>query len=368
LPVDNIKSDALDFGEVTLDADQATSSTDIADNAGSFDIELGMLKEIASTDNMTQGLKNTYANTSADGKTYYAIKPFFIYRGSSDAAENKFSTPEGIKFTSESGSATDPGYGFYFNMHDPANATFDQVCSPAADPKHKTLSFIPPSDLKKNSAIYNATNPLTNGDPTPKSEGDGTISCSSGEFYARGTAGAEQVGFNFGGGGYSGAILPGLWKMEIEDKQVAAFDLSAYSPVDKKGLPLNYVPSLKLTTKDRKITKMEIKFYYYDKSAAQFREVEDLGIFRRSATKLGVNIDGFSPTTGSCTGDSFSITKNLETVDGNTYSLTDFNGGDVYMPGQSLGSERVTNGLAIHYDLAGVVIHFEFRPTVDKCK
>jgi hypothetical protein len=367
LPINNINSAQLDFGSVSLSGSDAISSTKLEDEAKNFDLELEMLKEIASTDNLIQGLKNTYANTSADGSVFYSIQPFFIYKGNADQTINKFSAPTNIKYAPSGGDNADFGYGFYFKVKDPATATFDNICATDNDPKHKTLKFVPPSDLEKNSTTYNASNPLTNRGLT-KTSGSGNVTCSFGEFYMSGTPGQQEYGFNFGGGGYAGAILPGIWKMYINDTQVAAYDLSAYSPVSSSGKPIVYIPALKLTVNpDNKIDKAEIKFYFWDKTTSEYKEVVDLNLFQSAVSKLAVTFNDNSGINAGCSGSQISEMAMLNSPTGNVFEYSSFKDGKWRAPGDLSTNEKTATGVTVSYDMAGVSISFDFRPTSDGC-
>ncbi len=211
LPVGKVTGKELDFGDVTLTDDVVSSTGTLSEAAKSIDLQLGMLKEIASTDNVLAGFKNVFAN-SRDGKTY-AIKPFFIYKGVQTNTVGQFTNPADIKGKPDNaGQNGDFGYGFYFDVNDPMTAKFDDICPPNGSDPITLLSFVPPSDLEKNSVTYNEANPLTNASPIVTMQGSNR-ECSANEFYANGAPHQDDYSFNFGGGGYTGSILPGIWRL-----------------------------------------------------------------------------------------------------------------------------------------------------------
>jgi len=367
LPLGDASISELDFGSVSLSGADAVSSTKLDDHAKSFGLELAMLKEIANTDNIARGLKNVYANTSSDGLVYYQIQPFFIYKGNADETLNKFSTAAHIKYAPTGGDNSDFGYGFYFNVVDPATATFNNICTTDTDPLRKVLKFVPPSDLVKNSSTYNATNPLTNSGLSKTSNG-GNVTCSGGEFYMSGSPGQSNYGFNFGGGGYKGAILPGIWKLLIDDKQVAAYDLAAYSPVGSDGKPIVYIPAMKLTINaENKIDKAEVKFMYWDKSTSTYTEITDFKVFNSAVTKLNLSLSDNSGINAGCSGNQISKMIQLNNPIGNVFTVSDFTDGKWRAPGDLSTTEKTATGITVSYDIAGVSVSFDFRPGSDGC-
>lgn len=397
LPIANATGEKLDFGQVAVGDGNATSSTSLTDEGKKFELQLAMLNEIASTDDVTKGLKNLYANTSADGKTYYQIEPFFLYRNvlvdspafNYDAAKNVYLAPDGVNFApaavptgqdcAPSAGLEEPGYGFYFKAHDPAHATFDDICSGV-----KNLALTAPGVLCKRNlggvapdyltsfghAVY--SHPAVN-----TSNPDCVPPGSQTDFYMRGAWGDSNLGFNFGGGGYSGAILPGVWTLKVDGTQVAEFDVSSYSPVDlSTRKPLVYVPATKVSVGgDGKITKVEVKWYFWNRdkrdgqgaSTPGYDEVTDLTVFKRAVSKLSVYLGDNSGSTAGCVGNAVEEYDNLQPTSGNTYEVTNFQHGPWGFFGDSSQAGLTATGMTVRYDIAGMSINFEYKAKHDGC-
>jgi hypothetical protein len=365
LPIGDVKGNGLDFGDISLSEGSAISSTSITDQADKFAVEVEMLNEIASTDNVTRGLKNIIANTSADGSVFYQVTPFFIYRSLMDTAKNQFSDLSTMKFApTGAGDRSDFTYGFYFKAQDPARATFDQICN-----GQRTIAFAPPADLVKNSVTYNAANPLTSTGVVKTVNGN-QVQCAVGEFYMSGSMGQASFGFNFGGGGYDGAVLPGYWRMKVDTQEVAVFDLGAYSPVGSDGKPLVYVPSVNITVdpSTNKIDKIEVKFYYWDRNTAVFKEVSDFSVFDRTVSKLKLAIIDNDGINNGCSGNRIEELINLpKPSTGSTFSVSQFGSGKWRYSGDVSGTEKVANDIGVSYEIAGMAVTFTLLASDDGC-
>ncbi len=397
LPIGNTKASSIDFGSIAIQDGNAVSSTTLADEASKFDIQLKMLNEIASTDNVTKSLKNVYANTSADGKTFYQIIPFFVYRDvlmdspsfNYDAAKNVFLMPTAFNFMpaavpsgqdcAPSAGDDEPGYGFYFKAADPAHATFDSICSGT-----KNLALVPPAVLCKRGQGAVAADYLTSfghvaytHPATNSAEHECVPQASQTDFYMRGSSGQEGFGFNFGGAGYSGAILPGVWKMNVDSTEVAQFDVSSFSPVDLTDHhPLVYVPAMKVTVDgSNKITKVEAKFYFWNAAktdtsgmpAPGYDEVTDFTVFNKSVSKIGIAIGDTSGSSAGCAGNAINENGFMTLGTGNTYQYATFQNGPWSFFGDSSQAGTIPTGITIKYEISGMSINFEYRPAHSGC-
>ncbi len=75
----------------------------------------------------------------------------------------------------------------------------------------------------------------------------------------------------------------GTWSLKLGGEKVAAFDLAAASPFDAEGKPKIYIPSIRIHKgTNNKITKVEMKWFLFDRTTGAFALVTNLTAFKRS--------------------------------------------------------------------------------------
>jgi hypothetical protein len=364
---------AVDLGTMTSDSagKEFVSGKKTDDVQSSFSLDLAKMKELARTDDSSRQLINVAANIRDNGDFFFA-KPYMVFNGKSSSIKNTFSQITDSKYN---------GYGLYFVAR--WNGVKAEDFCNGASAAHK-LKLIPPTNVKPAMCNDNACNTktdfivLTNESTgSLQSEGGNRSSCYSpmqgnqppadGGFYiAKETRDGFEppMGFNWGGGGYNGAMPSGVWVLQLDGSEVGRYDLKSADPVNADGKIVIYAPSIKATVDgSNKVSKVEIEWYLWNAATGAYDKVTDPSSFARNAKEVGVEIADYS---GGCSSgkSTFQQVANLSTfplsVDVSSFGAA-FPPTDGSTTSNS-GSVCESESIALSYSLNGVTYRFDFRP------
>lgn len=350
-----IENDSFDFGNISGDTGGVRSEKTLASITEQFDLESDVLGELAKTDDVVRGVKNVIANTSADGTKSWGIEPFHFWYGAASDFKGIWGAPSKFSYN---------GYGFYMSGNGQSDlATFKNICAPISSGDHKTLKLVPPETISRGDSTFDSSTPeksLSNELVTnTETDGSGRETCGAGEFYASNEDSSGNLNFNFGGDGYNGVSPAGEWKLYLDDKQVAGFDVAAASPVRADGTPKIYVPSINVSVSGNYISKVEAKFYLYDVGTASYSEVIDVQTFKR-VTEGSLNFRCYD----------FQVSPRKEygskmiNTTGNIFEYT-FTEQWLYTDQSESGggSEKYCSALFVDFEIAGMSIKFRVNPS-----
>ncbi len=283
LPADVLKGN-LNFGEIKGSGDEASS--ELKADKDSLNLSDELIQEFAATSNTMKALKNYWMNTTSEGKTPAEITPWFGWTSSDLATpENKFATPTDLKYE---------GAGFYIQVQD-IGKSFGEVC-PISGSGQVPLTLVPPADVTTEYGTVGPSNPFSNKGTLSRSSQYTGVACSTsnsdGGVYIRNDKPTEEGNkyYQLGWGRITSILPKGIWELKADGTTKGSYDLSAASPLDDKNNPVVYIPAFKVTTENEMMTKVEAKFFMFDKAKDAFREVTDAKALERIIHSIGIDV------------------------------------------------------------------------------
>lgn len=287
LPGEAVTGD-LNLGSIAGSGDEAKAT---ATAEGSLTVSGSYLKELAALSQTLKVVKNDWVNRETKPAN---LTPWFGFRATGfDAIRNAWSDPANAAYW---------GSGLYMGINN-IGATFGEVCpanpgNPAdtsgsnytATPAKK-VEWFPPAEVTMASIVHGPNSPLTNllGAYSRRAQ-YGEVSCGGDGMYARAksdgdTAFQLQLGHDL-----SGVVPAGFWKLSVDSVAKGYWDISAAKPLDEDGKPVVYMPVLRAVLDDQsKITRLDIKFYFFDKAKNAFVEVSDVTGLRSTIHQLSLD-------------------------------------------------------------------------------
>jgi hypothetical protein len=334
----------VDCGTLTQSGDEAVSSTGLADNAGSFSMDMDSLREIAKRDNILKAARNNYVNYDPATGIAYMLIPRFNWTGARSTVKNRAFVPGVDSITYE-------GYYPQFSSTDDA-ITLASLVSGAT-----VLDLYPPVAVDVAGAVktYGPTVPMTSAGADYTSgygPSDGKdIKISASEFFAinfkvdTGETRADSFAFwpVESGSGLSLSLTDnydGYWTLKKNGTAIGWFDLSVASPTDGAGHCVLYTPSVKVTTDGSGyVTKVDVQFYSYDVTNG-YQLVTDVAGMNSIVGQYMLGL--MSGTT-----EEYKYTSALDSG-GMVFSFSDF----------SHDFPFATTGIQISYTVAGVNVNY----------
>lgn len=303
-PVSDAATSDMKLGKTTVSGGDAKSEFEVSSSF--YNLPDNAIKELAGLSSPLKGAKNTYVNQ--DG---YTTTPYFAWIGSRAAVASSISQKS---FTAVDdvipGTA---GFGIYFSSQTSNAPLLKDACG-AGFGTTGGYTLHPPEPIKENPRSGDSTPPanmpsLTMLDSSNNS-GSATASGSPDRFQCaqggspkiyiygyREGATADNVnvsGFNWGGSdGYQSPLPAGKWTLKYNGTTVGLYDLAAASPV-RDGASRVYMPSVKVTESNNLISKVEVRFYLYNKTSKAYEVVTDLQAFRKVVTSLFIDLNVYS--------------------------------------------------------------------------
>jgi hypothetical protein len=204
------------------------------------------------------------------------------------------------------------------------------------------------------------------------SEGGDRSSCSSphgstdGQFYiAKENRGGDTsfLGFNWGGGGYDGAMPAGTWVLSLNGSEVGRYDLKSADPVNAAGKIVIYVPSVKaVVDSNNKVTTIEVEWYLWNSATSSYEKVTDTTAFARNVKDGGVEMGDY---TGGCS--QKVVFTAFQNVSSFPMSVDYSARGAAFPPTNNTQTPNAENvceaeSIAVGYSMNGVSYRFDFRP------
>ena len=362
---------AVDLGTMTPDsAGKEFVSGKTTDNVqSSFSLGLSQMKELARTDDSARQLINVVANVNSNGD-YFFVKPYVTFKSNLSLIKNTSVAPASISYN---------GYGLYFigkwtgvkpeDFCNGASAAAKITLTPPTGVKPKLCDKTCAQSSQEFTVLSNAgTGALT-------SEGGDRSSCSSahmatdGQFYiAKENRGGDTsyLGFNWGGGGYDGAMPAGTWTLALNGSEVGRYDLKSAEPLNAAGKIVVYVPSVKaVVDSSNKVTTVEVDWYLWNPVTSAYEKITDTSAFARNVKEGGIEMADYS---GGCS------QRTVFTAFQNTTTLpmtVDYSSRGAAFPPTD-GTTTANNSsvceaesIAVGYTMNGVTYRFDFRPYYD---
>ncbi|NBX18681.1 MAG: hypothetical protein EBR09_15110 [Proteobacteria bacterium] len=367
LPAKEAKQ-AVDLGTMTADSSgKEYVSGKTTDNVqSSFSLALAQMKELARTDDNSRQLINVVANIKDNGD-YFFVKPYATFKSNLSLIKNTSVAPASISYN---------GYGLYF-IGKWTGLRPEDFCNGASAAAKITLT--PPANVtpKLCDGACNASSPVfttlsNSGTGAMTSEGGDRSSCASphgstdGQFYiAKENRGGDTsfLGFNWGGGGYDGAMPPGTWVLSLNGSEVGRYDLKSADPVNAAGKIVIYVPSVKaVVDSNNKVTTVEVEWYLWNSATSSYEKVTDTTAFARNVNDGGVEMADY---TGGCS--QRVVFTPFQNVNSFPMSVDYSARGAAFPPTnntQTPNAETVceAESIAVGYSMNGVSYRFDFRP------
>jgi hypothetical protein len=370
LPTDDAIGDFA-LGDLSVgETGEIGSSMTVADNQASVDASAETLAEVAKTDDSIKHVKNTWANSSADG-VYWESKPYVTFSGALQDIDGAYGAPGDVPYH---------GFGVYMSTNDP-RATFLDACGGAGGAEPKTIIEVtPPAALSFEEEDRSTTPPsvvthpvavLSNVDAaSPEGTADSSRYCgaSHGEWangmYYSGDHGDGSLSFNFGAGGYAGKMPDGAWTVEVNGEAAAKFDMASAHPLDASGNPTVYVPSVKVTKNaSGVITRIDAKLYLWDVATSAYVQVTDTTAFAKSTSSFNASLTDYSGGCGG-SGRKENMLSDVDPVDG-VYTWTGLEEYEMKMitadHNDFSDSSCDAESIAFGYEINGVSLRFDYR-------
>ena len=319
----------VDMGELTSKDDETTSSNTISDVADDFSQDMTTLLMSAGLDSSAKGAKNDYLN-SHNGIYYQS---WLNYRFYDIDAYNIFSNIETYKYFF-GGWATEvvTNQFEYSDMPQLCNGDYN-------------IKFIPPEEIVSiyDYEIHSPDNPYD--DKNLNIIENGNACDSDVRFGFRSDEVYKDV--HIGIHSFEGDVPKGYWKLTSNDDTLAVFDFAVGSIFDKDGDFQVLVPSVKFTVNaEHKITKIDFKWYIYNKDNSQFEEVLDDTIIKKFIQSCSIRITDYDGIDG----DENRIDDYVESIDKNNKiyktEITDFNK-EWYVTGNTDNSKITVDNVMI---------------------
>jgi len=296
IPTDSAATGSINVGTVTQasGSTSANSSTSLTELTSNFSVDLGVLQELAKTDDILQTGKNIYANYVSEAQ-YADTAPYFAFNGHTSDITGAYSDPTDAVYS---------GYGLYLDLAFPG-VTMASVCAASGG---KTLSLTPPSTITEGTDSFSGGTPdtytvLDNTGVSGHSlrsgseyQCGGSNALGAGSIYVHGVPTAESFGFNWGAGnGFANAIAAGEWVLKVDSTEVARFDLKAAAVLDSNSKPTVYVPVLKVDVDGSNIiTAVSLKLYTWNGTA--YAQVTDPTAFLAATSDFNLSITDYGQT------------------------------------------------------------------------
>ncbi len=303
-PVSDAATTDMKLGRTTVSGGDAKSEFEVSSSY--YNLPDGAIKELAGLSSPLKGAKNTYVNQ--DG---YTTTPYFAWIGSkaavaSSISQNSFSAVDDVI----PGTA---GFGIYFSSQTNNAPLLKDACG-AGFGTIGGYTLQPPEPIKENPRSGDSTPPasmpsittLDSSNNSGSATASGTphrFQCAQGgspKIYIYGYregATADNVhvsGFNWGGSdGYQSPLPAGKWTLKYNGTTVGLYDLAAAWPV-RDGASRVYMPSVKVTASNNVISKVEVRFYLYNKTSKAYDVVTNLQAFRKVVSSLFIDLNIYS--------------------------------------------------------------------------
>ena len=299
-PVSDAATSDMKLGKTTVSGGDAKSEFEVSSSF--YNLPDNAIKELAGLSSPLKGAKNTYVNQ--DG---YTTTPYFAWIGSRAAVASSISqgsfTPVNDIFPET------VGFGLYFSSQTNNPPLLKDACGSGFGTTGG-FTLQPPQPIVRNSG---SQDPITLLDSSNNS-GSATASGSANRFQCaqggsptiyiygyREGATADNVsvsGFNWGGSdGYKAPIPAGKWTLKYNGATVGLYDLAAASPV-RDGASRVYMPSVKVTASNTVISKVEVRFYLYNKTSQSYDVVTDLQALRKVVSGMFIDLNVYGGSGG----------------------------------------------------------------------
>ncbi len=366
-PVSDAATSDMKLGKTTVSGGDAKSEFEVSSSY--YNLPDGAIKELAGLSSPLKGAKNTYVNQ--DG---YTTTPYFAWIGSraavaSSISQNSFTAVDDVN----PGTA---GFGIYFSAQTTSAPLLNDACG-ASFGTTGGYTLQPPVAIKKNPGSQDSTPPanmpsltmLDSSNNSGKAASTATpnrFACAQGgspTIYIYGyregatTDNVTVSGFNWGGSdGYQSPLPAGKWTLRYNGTTVGLYDLAAASPV-RDGASRVYMPSVKVTASNNVISKVEVRFYLYNKTSQAYEVVTDLQAFRKVVSSLFIDLNVYGGNAGNrelhipitlTSGDASGVF----TVDGSQFS------GQTWTTSDLTGNGGV---LSVGYEMYGYSMRTEYR-------
>jgi hypothetical protein len=357
-PVNDAATSDMKLGKTTVSGGDAKSEFEVSSSF--YNLPDGAIKELAGLSSPLKGAKNTYVNQ--DG---YTTTPYFAWQGSRSAVQDTISQNAFTPVTDVNPETV--GFGLYFSSQTNNAPLLKDACG-AGFGTTGGYTLQPPQAIYKNSGSQDPITLLDSSNNSGSATASGTpnrFQCanSSSPIYIYGYkegATADNVnvsGFNWGGSdGYQSPLPAGKWTLKYNGTTVGLYDLAAASPV-RDGKSRVYMPSVKVTASNNVISKIEVRFYLYNKTSQSYDVVTDLQAFKKVVSSLFIDLNVYQSSRGNrelhipitlTSGDSSGVfTVDSSQFNGQTWTTSDLTG----------------NGgvLAVGYEMYGYSMRTEYR-------
>ncbi len=366
-PVSDAATSDMKLGKTTVSGGDAKSEFEVSSSF--YNLPDNAIKELAGLSSPLKGAKNTYVNQ--DG---YTTTPYFAWIGSRAAVASSIS--DGSFTAADAVSPGTVGFGIYFSSQTTNAPLLKDACG-AGFGTTGGYTLQPPVPIKKNPGPQDSTPPesmpsLTMLDSSNNS-GSATASGTANRFQCaqggsptiyiygyREGATADNVnvsGFNWGGSeGYQSPLPAGKWTLRYNGSTVGLYDLAAASPV-RDGTSRVYMPSIRVTASNNVISKVEVRFYLYNKTSQTYNLVTDLQAFRKVVSSLFIDLNVYGSSGGNrelhipialSSGDSTGVfTVDSSQFSGQTWTTSDLTG--------------IGGVLSVGYEMYGYSMRTEYR-------
>ena len=271
LPIEDAVAD-IDLGELVMLEDEAQAAMDLTTLDGYFELSVDQLIERALMDDVGRSIKNyLYNYDPVTGEHWNLQRHTGLYEPIS-AGNGQFSPSD---------SRLDDEVMNQMNIHvrdplGPGVAEFESGASvlevfPSEEIEHPKIDSEDPWEL----ATYGPEAPFT------------TVVPERWEWYWE-----EESGYKL-------CLQPEQvapeWTITVDGEASAVFDVSFFDPFDADGNYLFYRPSARFTfSEENLLERIELRFYYYDRSVGEYTEVSDYTGFDAIA-RFSVGVNGQKP-------------------------------------------------------------------------
>ena len=345
----------LNLGSIAGSGDEA-KATATAESA--LTVSGNFLKELAALSQTLKVVKNDWVNRETKPAN---LTPWYGFKTTGfDAIRNTWSDPSKAEYSTS---------GLYMGINN-IGATFGEVCP--ANPSNpsdtsgsdysatpaKKVEWFPPQDVTISTVVYGPSAPFSNILGSFKRSAQyGEVSCSASGMYTRAKLDTDTSYQMQLGQDISGTVPAGFWKLSVDGTAKGYWDISAAKPLDENGKPVVYMPAMKAVLDDQsKITRMDIKFFFYDRSTNAYVAVSDVTGLRSTIHQL--NLDGTYGGSVAHTGGDFSG-KVVDNTDG-TFSVAFGDGDKALLDCNTNPSAMCFRGFGFSYLIGSVSYRLEY--------